>query len=195
MDIKSYQEIIIMIATLYTFISESLPFIKSIRSNGIIHFLYLSLRNSNQYQRVSNDIENTFEDIEHYQCVEEEDLVAIIEQPVIHQNIINQVKPQAEPEAEPEPEPQPQLQPEPEPQAEPQAEPEPQPQPQPEPQSETVIESTKRNVKELTEIENLKNKINELEILIHTSNHQTNNFNNDIISRLLRLENNIHLYN
>lgn len=57
----NYKDLIITIGTLYTFITETLPFIESIKSNGIVHFLYLYTRNSNEYQRVSNIVENTIE--------------------------------------------------------------------------------------------------------------------------------------
>lgn len=48
------QEIIIVIMSIYTFISESLPFIKDIESNGIMHFLILFI---NKYQITESNIE------------------------------------------------------------------------------------------------------------------------------------------
>lgn len=52
------EEVIIIVITIYTFISESLPFIKMVESNGIMHSLFLYIK---KYQSIIADVESNEE--------------------------------------------------------------------------------------------------------------------------------------
>lgn len=57
------EQIIIVIISIYTFISESLPFIKDIESNGIIHALILFI-NKDKHKCIQTNIEQPNNDLE-----------------------------------------------------------------------------------------------------------------------------------